>query len=113
MILVGVGTYKKILRPTQYSTLAGMDPLFMENAHQLLGQIGHKCFCVHTPSLPEPMKGIVEGYGHPKVGVYDGGDFFPDHLHETNTPVSPLPLWEEDHGITCKLLWQEDLPEIS
>ena len=27
MILVGIGTYKKILRPTQNPTLAGMDPL--------------------------------------------------------------------------------------
>ena len=29
MILVGVGTYEKILRPTQNPTLAGMDPLIL------------------------------------------------------------------------------------
>ena len=34
--LVGVGTYKKILRPTQNPTLAGIDPLILLN-----GQVMH------------------------------------------------------------------------
>ena len=39
MSLVGVGTYEKILRPSQYSTLAGMDPLKVELVREVSSSV--------------------------------------------------------------------------
>ena len=61
----------------------------------LMGQFGLQCVCNDPPSLPEPMQGIIGGYGNSNTGVYDGGNHFAYNLHQPNSPVFPLSLLPE------------------
>ena len=54
----------------------------------------------------------MEGYGHPKAGIYDGGDNISYHLRQPNAPVVPLTLQGGYYGGSGHLRWYYDLPEL-
>ena len=88
-----------------------MEQWFMKNARQLLRQFGPQRICDLSPSLYEPVQGIMDIDVHPESVVYDSGDHIPNHLQQSNGPVFTLTFQEEDHGGPGQFRRYTTLPE--
>ena len=76
----------------------------LTHSHQMMYQFGFEGVDPHASSSAEYMEGVMELNCCCQVVIYYPCHRLPQDLHQTNYSEFAVPLWDQDVGLTGKLL---------